>query len=294
MKPLTHTRTQLRQFLLLVVFSCVVCLAAASADTLSDAQKIKAADWHPRKIAPGIVLKQAHFDDLFGAPQSISVVEVDLSRKKLILGIAADPQWRIATGEFARQHDAIAAINGTFFDVKNGGSVMLVKSEGKVINTTRVRSERGGGAITFDGNHASIVAADPQDAHWDEHLSAPNVMVSGPVLMLDGKPFELSQKAFNRLSHPRSAVAITRDCKLLLVAVDGRNKQAGGMSLFSLTTLLQNLNACSALNLDGGGSTALYVKGQTKSGIVNYPSDNRKFDHFGERRVANAIWIGRK
>jgi len=294
MKPTSHIRNYLKLLVFLAVFSGVFGASIMRADALSDAQKIKYANWHPQKIAPGIVFKQAHFEDLFGAPQSISVVEVDLNRKKTILGIAADPQRRIATSEFARQKDAIVALNGTFFDMKNGGSVMFVKSADQVINTTKVRSERGGGAITFDGNHATIVAADPQDDKWEEHLSAPEVMVSGPVLMLDGKAVELSQKAFNRLSHPRSAVAITRDCKLLLIAVDGRNKQAGGMSLFSLTSLLENLNACSALNLDGGGSTALYVKGQTETGIVSYPSDNGKFDHAGERRVANVIWIGRK
>jgi hypothetical protein len=33
------------------------------------------------------------------------------------------------------------------------------------------------------------------------------------------------------------------------------------------------------------------VKGQTPNGVVNYPSDNRKFDHEGERAVANAILV---
>lgn len=261
------------------------------AESAKDIQQIKAADWHAQQIKPGIVLKQAQFSELFGAPQSISVVEIDLTRSKVHLGIAADASERILTSQFAKDSHAIAALNGTFFNMKNGGAVMLVKRDGKIINKSTIYSERGGGAISIDGNQVCIIAADPKDAHWDEALTAPNVMVSGPVLMIDGKPAPLSQAAFNRLSHPRSAVGITPDCKLLLVAVDGRDKQAGGMSLFSLATLMETLGASSALNLDGGGSTALYVKGQTPNGIVSHPSDNNKFDHYGERKVANAIVV---
>jgi exopolysaccharide biosynthesis protein len=41
-----------------------------------------------------------------------------------------------------------------------------------------------------------------------------------------------------------------------------------------------------ALNLDGGGSSTAWVAGK---GIVNYPSDNKKWDHQGERSVATAL-----
>jgi exopolysaccharide biosynthesis protein len=47
------------------------------------------------------------------------------------------------------------------------------------------------------------------------------------------------------------------------------------------------LDCRDAINLDGGGSTAMVVRGQ----VVNHPCDNKKFDAAGERRVANAIVI---
>jgi exopolysaccharide biosynthesis protein len=48
------------------------------------------------------------------------------------------------------------------------------------------------------------------------------------------------------------------------------------------------LGCSSAINLDGGGSSTMYIK---DSGVVNYPSDNNQHDHEGERPVSNAILI---
>ncbi|HEX2188610.1 MAG TPA: phosphodiester glycosidase family protein, partial [Longimicrobiaceae bacterium] len=79
----------------------------------------------------------------------------------------------------------------------------------------------------------------------------------------------------------RSAVGWRADGTLLLVAVDGRRPgYSEGMSLAELRSLFLELGAAEALNLDGGGSTALVVRGAT----VNRPSDRE-----GERAVANAL-----
>jgi exopolysaccharide biosynthesis protein len=43
--------------------------------------------------------------------------------------------------------------------------------------------------------------------------------------------------------------------------------------------------------MDGGGSTTMWVKNQPDNGVVNYPSDNKKWDHYGERKVANVILV---
>jgi exopolysaccharide biosynthesis protein len=285
-------KNNIAQKYFLVTFLIFICvIQSAIADVASDTQIIQNAHWETHKIARGIILKQAIFPKLFGESQSISIVEVDLDRKKIQISIAADPQKRILTSTFAKEKNAAAAINGTFFDMKNGGSVMLVKQDGKVINPSKIHSERSDGALTIDGHEVKIVPSDSTEADWAEHLKAPNVMVSGPILLMDGKPVTLSKAGFNVLTHPRSAVAITNDNKLLLVAVDGRSETGSGMSLFSLTTLLQTLDARDAMNLDGGGSTTLYAKGQTENGVVNHPSDNKKFDHEGERTVANAILV---
>jgi exopolysaccharide biosynthesis protein len=46
-----------------------------------------------------------------------------------------------------------------------------------------------------------------------------------------------------------------------------------------------------AINLEGGDSTAMWIKSEEFEGVVNCPSDNRKFRSQGERPVANAILL---
>nr|MCU0326223.1 phosphodiester glycosidase family protein [Spirosomataceae bacterium] len=91
-----------------------------------------------------------------------------------------------------------------------------------------------------------------------------------------------------------TCLCITNDSKLLLITVDGRSNQAYGMNLHELTFLTQKLNCKNAINLDGGGSTTMYIAEQPFNGVVNYPSDNKLFDHEGERSVSNIIYIKKK
>jgi exopolysaccharide biosynthesis protein len=67
------------------------------------------------------------------------------------------------------------------------------------------------------------------------------------------------------------------------VAVDGRQPSYSiGMTFADLQRLCDRLDLVSALNLDGGGSTTMVVKGQ----VVNKPSDPA-----GARPVSDAIVV---
>ena len=100
---------------------------------------------------------------------------------------------------------------------------------------------------------------------------------------------------FIRTKHPRSAVATTKDGKILLITVDGRfPEQAGGVNIPELAHLIRVLGGEDALNLDGGGSTTLWLSGASDNGVVNYPCDNGRFDHAGERKVTNILYITQK
>lgn len=100
----------------------------------------------------------------------------------------------------------------------------------------------------------------------DEFASLPNIMGAGPVLLLNGQivlngEAEKFSTAFNQQKASRSAIALTRDGKVLLVAVHNRIGGAGP-SLLELANILQFLGAVDALNLDGGSSTQIYLGGQ--------------------------------
>ena len=114
-----------------------------------------------------------------------------------------------------------------------------------------------------------------------------------PRLVVDGRSIADSvdrlEGTFPRFSvtrHPRTAVGFSRDSTTLyLITVDGRSESSSGMSLAELAALMQSLGVAQGLNLDGGGSTTLVLRGR----VVNHPSDSA-----GERTVGNALLITKK
>jgi hypothetical protein len=81
---------------------------------------------------------------------------------------------------------------------------------------------------------------------------------------------------------PRTLAGVRADGKLLLVTVDGRRRGwSAGMTLPEAARLMRSLGARDALNLDGGGSTTMTVRGE----VVNRPSDRA-----GERPVSDGVY----
>jgi len=119
-------------------------------------------------------------------------------------------------------------------------------------------------------------------------LSQAEDIIGGvPQLIKNGKveitwKEEKSSKAFVETKHPRTAVAKLKDGKFLMVTVDGRSEESGGIGLQNLAEILLDLGATDAMNLDGGGSTTMFLNGK----VVNKPSDKE-----GERKVSDAILV---
>jgi exopolysaccharide biosynthesis protein len=88
-------------------------------------------------------------------------------------------------------------------------------------------------------------------------------------------------------------VGIARDGRrLLLVVVDGRQTgYSDGMTLRELASVMRGLGARDAINLDGGGSTALVYSAPGAAGALRIA--NRPSDPAGERPVGNALAIVR-
>jgi len=96
----------------------------------------------------------------------------------------------------------------------------------------------------------------------------------GPYLVKDGEIFvDLKQQVFRPGAFtepaPRTAVGVTADNHLLMVTVDGRNKNVSvGMTLTEMAHLMKSLGAQEAMNFDGGSSTQMVVKNH----VVNDPT----------------------
>ncbi len=274
---------------LLGVFASVFSFAQTDSITVKNTQ------WNIQHIAPGVDLKQYAFQkNLFKANQYVSILDIKPSRK-LFFDLAYQPLALVFTSKYGDSTHSIAALNGTFFDTKNGGSVDFIKSNGQVINENHLdknnkRARHQQAALVFKNGHLKIAKWNGSN-DWEKHLKGQDVMLTGPLLLFHKQKEALDTGAFNYLRHPRTAIAITKNKHILFITVDGRDEHAAGMSLYELTDLIRWLNSKDAVNLDGGGSTTLWVAGQPENGVVNNPSDDKKWGHQGERKVANAVLL---
>lgn len=177
---------------------------------------------------------------------------------------------------------------------KDPDAIEIIVSGEKIIATGKRNSAippdgfviHARGVMISDLEHAAIGHSTSLELYinpkWGSAIFA---VGGGPRLLRDGKIANMAREEKFRSDvtsgrAPRTAIGITGDGRLLLVCVDGRRpKSAMGMSLKELSKFMSSIGAKDAMNLDGGGSTTLYLMGR----IMNSPSDG------SERPVSQAL-----
>lgn len=255
------------------------------------------AKWNKEKVAKGIEWYQYHFtgeEKIFDAEEFVNVLVVDQKKAKRRFALTALEGKLRRTSQAALDSGAIVAINGSFYNTRPPyNSVCYLKINGEVIfERSGKMGDRDGGAVLIDDRgRVSVEQGDPDDPQWVSTRTEPSIIGSGPMMLQDGQRIDMGTGAFVTLRHPRTAIG-TSGNKVYLVTVDGRSKgNSLGVNLNELANILKWLGAENALNLDGGGSTTMYIEGQPENGIVNRPCDNQKFDRQGERRVSNSLLL---
>lgn len=228
-------------------------------------------------------------DSYFKTPNGIryQITGVNQGRGKEAL-IMYTPAWGEKTG---------TRTDGIEFVVKNS----MIK-ESRLGNTAIPKDgyvlSMSGPAVQFVTEN--VKTGDKIDAHIKiiPFSTAPksilHMISGGPRLVKNGVPYvskheEKFKSDIARGRAARTAVGITRDGQILLVAVDGlpraksqrSSKKSVGMTLEELADLMINLGAVEAMNLDGGSSTTMCIAGRT----INQPTGG------SEQRVSNAIII---
>jgi exopolysaccharide biosynthesis protein len=278
------------------------------------------AKWHTKELKSGIVWKTNHVTnhDLFGANENINLIIIPPHIKGIRLMVGYSDSLE-TTSQQAEKYHALAAINGSFFKMRGADpdshpelnqvpklepaklaynrSGTYLRKDDSLIAPNRVpvsqktRTRPNLGVFAIDDNSIAILKPDTLNFEWENTIPARDVMTSGPLLLLDGRKSVITADAFSKTRHPRTAVGKLADGSVILLVVDGRAEESAGMSLTELQQTMSWLGCVSALNLDGGGSTTMYIQGEPNHGVINYPSDNKKFDHAGERAVANTILL---
>lgn len=245
----------------------------------------------------GMTLHQCRFTErqLFASNQQIFVLEIPRTAD-YALRFAYEPR-RTKTSDMAMRQQAVAAVNGSFFDMDKHFPICYLRIDSVNIgeNTpgkdTLNRKYYQYGTLCLDHDSVLIVKTD-SSRKWEDALPHPNIMTAGPLLIWrDTLQFLRSDRTFVTSRHNRTAVGIRDDGTVLLLVADGRFREAEGLSLPELQQVMRWLGCRDALNLDGGGSTTLYLHIDGHQGVANCPSDNGVFDHFGERKVSNAVLV---
>lgn len=217
---------------------------------------------------------------------------------------------------FAADTGACVVVNGGFFSMERtpamhagllvvDGHIEAPATRSVVRGDSRYETARAALGVTADGfDIAWATSRDGQLQAWPEppaHVPgspaslegepAPwpveDAVGAGPALVSNGEiRVTINEEVFFGSAipntHPRTAAGIRDDGTLLLVVVDGRQPVSRGVDLEQLAALMADLGAEKALNLDGGGSSSLYVNGR----LLNRPSGVTT-----EREVMSAIGV---
>jgi len=305
------------RFFLITAISLLLLSCSATKQTLQTVNQRFDTKGQAHKVDKGIYwyawLGQ---DKLLKRNMSINLIDIDLKKADVTFDFAWFNNDRATLSAVADTAGALVAVNSAYFEkLDDGGYVSFHKSHGHVDqymelpeNHTRFWKHQAAFVQTGDQSFAFIQG----NQRLYDSLPYDNIISSAPLLIADGIPvgkYFVAQKTGDKSkldgehpdrhqagNGPRMAFAKTRQNHLLLIAVDGRSARAQGINAEELTDLLMQLNATDAINMDGGGSLTMFVRGASPTGVVNYPSDLRKkdpnlFEHYGQRKNGAALLV---
>jgi hypothetical protein len=248
-------------------------------------------------------------------------VKVDLSAPEIDIEVLSsnDTDGRQSATDFALQSGACVIVNGGYFKVEKDvySHIGLLKADGSLVHSAtpgiikdEIRYPVRRSAIGFDENNKPAIGWVSSKADsvfiWDSPvantLGTPgeigssdnsqywpilDAVEAGPALVVDGQvAISVNEEVFFGTTipdvHPRTAAGIDEDGKLLLMVVDGRQRNSRGVSLGELASLMKAIGSVSAINLDGGGSSTLVVKNE----LLNLPTGGTF-----QREIVSAIGI---
>lgn len=97
-----------------------------------------------------------------------------------------------------------------------------------------------------------------------------HIISGGPYLVKNNEIYvDMTAQKLSAIGgrNPRTAIGYTKDNHLIMMTADGREGSSIGLTLIELANLMKEFGCVNAMNLDGGGSTVMYVNGS----VVNRP-----------------------
>lgn len=278
------------------------------------------ADWKITELDRGAQAMYAQVP-MFNSVQSISVVKYPAKNFKTEI-LHRPGETASTPSAIGKELGASAVMNAGYFHVKERiPSVFFKKNKQTLGYTHPTELYRVNGILGFKdkkGTKMEIAYCPDSLDYASVTKKMKSAMATGPLLILEDEivvPVLMGDKAdgdnvaamaaeqkagskirthytsaqFYDRRHPRTAIGTDDEGNIYLVVIDGRFKGQGeGASIFETAFICHLLGMTDAINLDGGGSSAVWAE---ETGVINHPRDNRKFDHEGERVVPNLIVV---
>lgn len=257
-------------------------------------------DIKDKNIGDGIILMEGYNSDV---PLRAWAVIIPKSNNKIKILVSDDDDGLETPQEMAKKTGAVVVINGGYFSRGQYpiSHVGLLKSKNKLIepasgsvirDNIRYNINRGALGIMYDNTVDISWASTLNDSIfcWDypinnrpgnpalvnydnaQYWSVVEAMHAGPILINKGLQMVTTEEEifFNTPVdgiQPRSAMGLKKNGDVIFMVVDGRQIDSRGVYLKELAMLMAQFDCDQALNLDGGGSSALIINGK----LVNKP-----------------------
>ena len=224
-----------------------------------------------------------------------TVVVPNKKKNKVKVLVSNDSDGLDTPGNFAKSTNALVVINGGYFSsgqhpthhiglLKSDNILHEPASSTVIRDNIRYNVTRGALGILNNGDIDIGWASTKGDSIlvWNKPIKnrpgKPGIsdfgnakfwdvidaMHAGPILISDGKINITSEEEvfFNTPVdgvQPRSAIGYRLNGDIVIIVVDGRQVDSRGVYLEELAILMSQFNCHEALNLDGGGSSALII-----------------------------------
>lgn len=244
-----------------------------------------AVDWKWETIN-NVTYGCATFNKLYNNIQTIAIAKY--SQKELYTDIYCTKDNFKKTNYLADEVNAVIAINGSYFDRTKNKSITAIWINGEELSTTQDdMKSRCTGILGFKNGIMKIMKYDAYNTTSNDlallSKKYDSLFVTGPLLHLDGVSadnIKIESSSFNGYN-PRTMIGYDNDGMIYMVVVEGRNDEAKGLKIQNMINLAEDLNLVSAINVDGGSSSILYIK---NVGNISRPSNGYVF------RIPNIIY----
>jgi len=216
---------------------------------------------------------------------------VEYNSEKYESHVAASLDKKYTLQEFSEMEGMLVGINGGYHGYKSergpltklsiDGNELVPTNDMTVLKKYGLKADNVNAVLSIDATHHHVSIGNEEGDSY---------IYSGPLLVENDVHTELNTK-WSRVKNPRTIVCTKNNgASVLFVVIDGRQKDVFGMTLIEAQDLMDTIGCTDAINMDGGGSTSMYIIGK---GIVNNPrsvGDDGKYITI-ERSVSSIIGI---